>query len=160
MASWTPQEELQLWRAVQKDKASRSKMAFGEYPHMERGEVLITMKSYTKWALQQPGSAIGAKHQDFINFAASYVEVGSGDLLIKPWKVVEEKADEETPESAKSLAAAAQAITACRILLDLPELALEEAASAVTIAMAPDSSSVCEVLALVRRISHAEVVRT
>lgn len=157
MAPWTPQEELQLWRAMQKDKASRCKMAFGEFSHMERGEVLISRKSYTAWALQQPASAVGAKHQDFVNFAASYVEVGSGDLLIKPEKVVEEKADEETPDRAKSLAAPAQAIAACRILLGLPEVALEEAASAVAIAMAPDSSSICEVLALVRHISHVEV---
>ena len=155
MALWAPTDELLLWRALHRDKASRSKMAFGELGALERGEVLLRHKSYTLWALQQPATAVGVKHQDFVNFAACYVEIAAGDLVVRVDKLSEEDLVAEThgrptdiPEGAQQ---AAQAIAAARILLSLPAVALDQARSAVTIAMAPDSQSVREVLELVAR---------
>lgn len=148
MASWDPPEELLLWRLFHHDKASKSKMAFGEHAQMERGEVLIYQKSYTLWALQQPGAAVGSKHHDFMNFAGSYVQIVSGVLVIRSERMAEmpghPKVISETAQEA------AQAIAAVRILLNLKEVSLQEAQSAVTIAMAPDSLSICEILELVR----------
>ena len=148
MTSWDPPQELLLWRLLHQDKASKSKMAFGEHAHLERGEVLIYHKAYVVWALEQHGTAVGSKHQDFVNFAATYVRIVSGDLVIKPEKMAAmSEHQREVPQVAQE---AAQAIVAVRILLKLQEVALQEAQSAVTIAMAEDSVSVCEILEVAR----------